>query len=94
MDDSPYQEALHRSARAGHYVMVIMVFLQWVHPTIELVGMSPVSHDQQLLENVYKDVLYPLPETVVHFAFEKGVCNILAKTRYSPVLAHAAVLLA
>lgn len=59
--------------------------------------MNPVDHDQQMLENVYTGVLYPLHDAVVHFAFEAGVYNIVAKTRDSPMLAaccmlHAAII--
>lgn len=72
--------------------MVIIVFLQWVHLTDELVKISPATHDPQILEKVYTDVFYPFPNEMIHFAFETGVLIIVAETRYLHVLAHTAIL--
>lgn len=45
-----------------------------------------------MLENVYKRVLFPFPGAVFRCPFEASVENIVARTRYSPEIAHTAVL--
>lgn len=77
MNGSPYQKALLSTARPDRYFIVIMVFLQCVHLTEEFVKMKSIGHDQLMLENVYKGVLYPFPDALVCFAFEADVHNIL-----------------
>lgn len=90
INDSPLTGAFCCVDRANHCVMVIMVFLQWVHPIYAFIKMRPTDHEPRMLKNVYKGVLYPLPDAVLRFLLEAGVYNIVPKTRYSPVLAHAA----
>lgn len=43
-------------------------------------------------DNGYKGALFPWSDAVVRFAPEVGVENIVARTRYLPVLNHMAVL--
>lgn len=81
----------YRAARADYCVMVLMVFLQWVHLTADFFKLSPVHPDPRMLVSAYKGVLYPLPDAVVRFALAAGIHDIVAKTRYSLVLAHAAI---
>lgn len=91
INESPLTEALYRATRADHCVMVTMVFLKWAHPMGGNIKMCPVGHDPRMLEGVHKGVLYLLSDAVVCVVLESRVYDIVAKTRYSPELAHAAV---
>lgn len=71
--------------------MDIIVLLKWVHPTVTFVRMSFVHRNLEVLKNVYMGVMYPVPDAVVRFAFEGGSYDIVRKTRFLPVLAHASV---
>lgn len=46
----------------------------------------------QMRESIYKGVLFPLRDAVVRLFLGVGVDNIVAKTNYSHVLAHTALL--
>lgn len=86
IDYSPHEKALHRTAHADHSIVLIIESLQWVHPTNAFVKMSPVCLEQRLLEKVYKGVLHPLLDPVVHFALETRVYNLATETRCLPCL--------
>lgn len=89
---SVHTKALYRVLCADHCVMVNIVFLRWANPSEVFIETCPVFHDPRILDNVYKDVLRPLLDAVVRFCMAAGVHNIVAKTRYSPVPAHAAII--
>lgn len=71
--------------------MVIMLFLQDATSPADFVGMSPVGHDSQMSKNVYNVLLNPLSDMVMRVAMAAGVHNIVSKTRYFPLLPHAAI---
>lgn len=60
----------------------------------DFMKISLVDHDTRMFENDYKRLLYLLADAVMHFALTARPNNIAAKTRYSPVLAHTAVVCA
>lgn len=67
------------------------MLLQWFNPSGDFIEKSSFGHVTQMLDNVYKGVLHQMPVAVVRFAMAAAVCNIMAETPYSPVLAHAAI---
>lgn len=72
-NDVPLTEPLYHAARADNYVMVVMVFLQLVHQTDDLVKMNLVGHNPWMLRNVYKGMLFLSPDAVVRFALAARV---------------------
>lgn len=73
----PLTEVLYCAARDDHFVMVLVVFLQWVHPMGDFTKMSLDGHGPRMLESVYMGVLYPIPDAVVWFASTTCFHNIV-----------------
>lgn len=69
-----------------------MAFLPRFHPNGEKTKIVFFDFEPQMCENVHNGVLFLLQEAVVCFAFETGMDNIGAGTRYAPVLFHSAML--
>lgn len=70
---------------------MIVMFSQCAAPIDDFKMMNPVGLDPRMRENIYKGVLFPLPDVVIWFALKEAVCNIVARTHFSFVLARAAV---
>lgn len=83
---------LFLAALAGHCLMVIMLFLHFVHRTDTFIVMTPIGHDQRMLENAGTGVLHPLLDAVMRLALAAGIYNIMTKTSYSPNHDHAVIL--
>lgn len=83
---------LYRAVASNHSVMVALAFLRCVYLTDEEAKISLLGFDPQMRKNVYKRVLFSFSEAVARISLKAGVVNIAARTRYSPELAHTAVL--
>lgn len=86
---------LYRTVACDHCVMVVMDILQLVHPTDEKEKMGYFGFESWPRENFYNEVLlvlFMLKDTVVIFALEVELKNIFARSNYSAVFAHRAVL--
>lgn len=84
-------KALYRTVVFDYFVLLIMSVLQRIHPTVEEAKISLFGFDLRIRENVYKGMLFLLPDAVVGSALEAGVDNVVEGTRYSPVRTHTAV---
>lgn len=76
---------------SDHCALTDKAFIQRVHAIDREVKVSLFGF-HRMRENVYKRVLFPLPDGVVCFALEAGVENNLVSTSYLPILAHTAML--
>lgn len=83
---------LYRVAVVFHSVVVLMAFLKFVDSSDSFMKMNPVGLDLQICIDVYKGVLLLLPNSVVWFVSKATVRNIVSRTRFPHLLAHAAVL--
>lgn len=72
--------------------MFVMAFLQWVHPEKHIFKLEISWFDPLMLKSWSKRVLFPWSDALVWFVLEAGVEIIVAKKRYSVILAHTAVL--
>lgn len=68
--------------------MVLMVLLQRVHPTGKILKVNSIDFDSRMSESVYKRMMFPLLDAVLHIVLECGVDNFEVKTRYASVLTH------
>lgn len=92
IDKSGGWQTLYCATLTDHSVMVLTMILRHDHCAEDIIKLNIPSFDPRMWESVYKDVLFLLQDAVARFLLVAGVDHIVAQTRYSPVIAHKAVL--
>lgn len=76
----------------GPCCYVVISALQAVNSAEDIINLNISGLHSRMQESVYKDVLLPLPDSVVWLLLKTGADHIVARTRYSPVFARTSLL--